>query len=183
MPNYIALLRGINVSGQKKIKMADLRSHLSVLELNEVQTYIQSGNITFESPARPESHLASMIKGKIREAYGFEVPTLVIQAKELQHVAAANPFPEAAESDPARTLVTFLEAVPEAEAARAFTGLSFPDEHFELKGKAVYLHCPKGYGRAKLNNNFIERKLKVPATTRNWKTILKLLEMTGQAQP
>ena len=183
MPKYIALLRGINVSGQKKIKMADLRVHLSDLELGDVQTYIQSGNITFKSPAAPEGHLAATIKGKILEAYGFEVPTLVVSSEELQHVAVGNPFPQAAAADPARMLVTFLETVPEVEAAKAFTRLSFPDEHFELKGKAVYLHCPKGYGRAKLNNNFVERKLKVPATTRNWKTILKLLEMTGQAQP
>lgn len=182
MPNYIALLRGINVSGQKKIKMADLRGHLSTLELREVQTYIQSGNITFESPTAPEEYLAAMIKGKILEVYGFEVPTLVISATEFQHVAAANPFPEAAASDPARMLITFLKEIPQAAAEQVFTRLSFPDEYFELAGKAVYLHCPKGYGRAKLNNNFIERKLKVPATTRNWKTILKLLDMTRQTQ-
>ena len=183
MPEYIALLRGINVSGQKKIKMADLRVHLSALGLDNVQTYIQSGNISFESKAAPEGHLAAMIRGKILEVYGFEVPTLVISATELQHVAAANPFLEAAASNPARMLVTFLGEVPELEAAKTFTGLSFPNEYFELAGKAVYLNCPNGYGRAKLNNNFIERKLKVPATTRNWKTILKLLDMTGQAQP
>lgn len=179
MPNYIALLRGINVSGQKKIKMADLRSQLSTLALDSIQTYIQSGNITFESPAAPEGHLAATIKGKILEVYGFEVPTLVISAEALREVAAANPFSEAAGSDPARMLVTFLKEAPEAAAAQAFTALSFPNEHFELAGKAVYLHCPNGYGRAKLNNNFIERKLKVPATTRNWKTVVKLLEMNS----
>ncbi len=99
MPKYIALLRGINVSGQKKIKMADLRAHLSDLKLGDVQTYIQSGNITFESPAAPDGHLAAAIKGKILEAYGFEVPTLVVSSEELQHVAVGNPFPQAAAAD------------------------------------------------------------------------------------
>jgi len=179
MPNYIALLRGINVSGQKKIKMADLRSHLSDLGLSGVQTYIQSGNITFKSPAMPEEDLAATIRKKIMKAYGFEVPTLVISAATFQKIAAANPFTEAAGTDPARMLITFLEKVPGAEATGVFAQMNFPNEHFQLIGKAVYLYCPNGYGRAKLNNNFIERKLNVPATTRNWKTVLKLLDMAG----
>lgn len=181
MPTYIALLRGINVSGQKKIKMAELRQQLSAAGLKRVQTYIQSGNILFEHPAAPEGHLSAKIAGTIRAAYGFEVPVLVLTAAQLESIARANPLKAEAEADPRRTLVTFLEAVPEIDAVEALESARAASEQFRHIGKAIYLHCPDGYGRTKLNNNFIERKLKVPATTRNWKTVAQLLHMAASA--
>jgi len=176
---YIALLRGINVSGQKKIKMAELRALLAGLGFERVQTYIQSGNIVLEAPARPAAELSAEIAGKIKAVYGFEVPVLALEAEELRAAAAANPFSEAAAADPRGVLLTFLAQSPDPERVEALRKQDFSPERFLLQGRCVYLHCPNGYGRARLNNNFLERQLQSPATTRNWKTVEELLRMAG----
>ncbi len=177
MPTFIALLRGINVSGKKKIKMADLRQHLGAAGLKAVETYIQSGNVVFEHPPAPEGQLAAKIAAAIESAYGFQVPVLVLSAEQLEAIAEANPMQAEAAEAPGRMLVTFLEAVPEADAFGALEAVRKANERFRHIGKAVYLYCPDGYGRTKLSNTFIERKLKVPATTRNWKTVERLRSM------
>ncbi|MBV6652822.1 MAG: DUF1697 domain-containing protein [Mameliella sp.] len=180
-PNqYIALLRGINVSGQKKIKMADLRTHLGNIGLLNLQTYIQSGNIVFESPIADTGLLSGNIQAVIREQYGFEVPTIVLNALDFRDIASKNCYTEAAQEEPSRMLIAFLSDSPANEMANEFNALAFPNEHFTLEEKAIYLYFPNGLGRAKLHNHLIERKLKVSSTIRNWRTVSKLLEMTGQ---
>ena len=180
MYRYIALLRGINVSGKKKIKMAELRQQLSALKLEKLQTYIQSGNLVFSSPETDSKALASQIKQNIFDTYGFEVPTHVWREEEWEEIFSQSPFlPQKAE-EIAKLHVTLLQELPSQDQKSALSQVHFPPDEFIIKGQAIYLYCPNGYGRTKLTNTFWERKLKVSATTRNWKTVTKLREMVEE---
>jgi uncharacterized protein (DUF1697 family) len=172
MKTYISLLRGINVSGQKKILMADLKSLYEELGFTNVQTYIQSGNVVFEYKETTPAQLQEMIFEKIQIHYGFEVPNLILTSNEIEKALNNNPY-----KDIEKPYFTFLSENPEQENIDAFNSISFDNEIFELKGKVLYAHYPNGAGRAKMTNNLIERKLKVRATTRNLNTTKKLLEM------
>lgn len=178
MSTYIALLRGINVSGQKKIKMADLREQLSELGWQNIQTYIQSGNVIFESDDDDLKELGQKLAEKIKEHYGFEVPTMVKRPADFQHVLEHNPFSKELEEIPKQFYVTFLAEAPDKEKVEALRQVDYSPEQWGLVGTDIYFYPPQGYGRAKMHNNFFEKKLKVQATTRNWRTIQVLLEMT-----
>lgn len=175
---FIALLRGINVGGQKKIKMAELRETLTRTGLENVQTYIQSGNVIFESSEGNLKGLENSIRETILKDFGFEVPTLVISGNEIKEILEANPFAEKEEEN--KLYYVLLKKAPEKDLVAQFEEVNYPNEDFQVTEKCVYLMCKKGYGNAKLNNNLIEQKLKVEATTRNHKTMQKLLEMTQQ---
>jgi len=175
MQTYIALLRGINVSGQKMIKMAELREHLSELPLSDIRTYIQSGNIIFRSDSKSIDKLAENITAKIREKYGFEVPVIVLTPEEIQTIITQNPF--AADKAPDRLYFTLLAAKPEISAVDKLDTTAYAPEEFMLKDKVVYFFSPAGYGNAKMSNNFFEKKLSCVATTRNLKTLVTLVEM------
>ena len=176
MNTYIALLRGINVSGQKKIRMAELREQLAELPYENIQTYIQSGNIVFQSPEKPLAQLAKEIRGKIAEHYEFDVPTLIKTPAEMEAVVANNPF---ANEDLKRVYVTFLEPAPEQVQIDVLGEVDYSPEQYVIQGKILYLFSPLGRGTSKLSNNLFEKKLKVDATTRNWRTVNKLIEMAG----
>lgn len=175
MKTYIALLRGINVGGQKKIKMQDLRVTLSKGDLKEVQTYIQSGNIVFETESEEKESLSYQIHSLIKKDFGFEVPVLVISADEILEIINQNPF--AGEEDDNGLYFVLLKAKPQEDRVQAFNEMKFENEDFHVSDQCVYLACKKGYGNAKLNNNLVESKLKVEATTRNLKTLMKLVEL------
>lgn len=172
---FIALLRGINVSGQKKIEMARLRVVLEDSGLHNVQTYIQSGNIVFESEQADKEELQRIIVAAIHQRFGFDVPTLVIEEKDIGQILDANPF--AHEGEENKLYYVLLKNPPEKELVKQFKQLHFQNEDFHITDTCVYLLCKNGYGRAKLNNNLVEKKLRVEATTRNQKTMKKLLEM------
>jgi len=181
MITYIAILRGINVSGQKKIKMADLRELLNNSGLEDLQTYIQSGNIIFKSSQRDSSKLAQLIKSKISEHYDFEVPVIIRDGEDWQSAIARNPFTEEKEGvDLQRVGVTFLENEPNRNLVSEIEERDYSPDEFVIDGKEIYLHCPTGFGKTKLTNNFFESKLKVTATTRNWKTVNTLIAMAGE---
>lgn len=183
MLTYIALLRGINVSGQKKIKMAELRTQLENLGLLSVQTYIQSGNVVFQSPVSSPNALAKKIIAMILKEYGWEVPVLVLETKHIQAAVGGYPWQEKEDRVPKDIYLTFLEEAPTAEQVKHLASFEFQGEEYVLDGKVLYFFCAKGYGRAKMNNNFFEKKLQVKATTRNWRTTHKLLEMAQAIQP
>ncbi len=174
---HIALLRGINVSGQKKIKMADLRQILEENGLKNVKTYIQSGNIIFDSEPVDRSALQEKIAIIIRQQFGFDVPTLVLRKNDVEHILKSNPYLE--EADESKLYYVLMKNTPEEVLAQQFSQLQFKNEGFKITDTCVYLFCKSGYGKAKLNNNLIENKLKVKATTRNHKTMLKLLELVS----
>lgn len=177
MIKYIAFLRGINVGGQKKIKMADLRLSLEKTGFKNVSTYIQSGNILLESPIKDVRTIETDIKKAIERDFGFEVPTLVKTTKELVDILKENPFSEVAERK--SLYFTLLHQKPEKEWVDEFEQLEFETEDFHYTATCVYLHCKMGAGKAKLSNNLVEKKLKTSATTRNLNTMLKMVELAG----
>jgi uncharacterized protein (DUF1697 family) len=175
MNSYISLLRGINLGAHKQIKMPTLKALYESLNLKAIQTYIQSGNVVFESDASA-AELAPMIQKAIEAEYGFLAETLVFSREEWQAIIAANPFPEV---DTKMLYVTLLETVPKPEAIEAIGDIKADSDEYRILGRVIYLYCPNGYGRTKLNNNFWERKLKVVATTRNWNSMIKLLDLAS----
>jgi len=173
--SYISILRGINVSGQKKILMADLKTLIETLEFKEVFTYIQSGNVVFKSDGKlPDMGLAKKIEAAIEKKYGFQVPVIIRNIEELDKVISNNPF-LAIE----KLHVTFLSQAPKENNIKSIENIDFSPDRFFIKGKEVFLHIPESYGETKLSNKFFENKLKVTATTRNWKTVNKLFEIAS----
>lgn len=177
MEKYIALLRGINVSGQMQIKMAELKLLFESLGLNNVQTYIQSGNVVFSGLAKQAAEIQKLISNKITEVYDFEVPVLVLKANDFEKVLNSNPYLQDTHVKSENLYVTLLAEDPTPENLIKLEHVDFNPDQFIIEGRNIYLNISGGYGRTKLNNNFFENKLKVTATTRNWKTIQKLSEI------
>lgn len=177
MKTFIVLLRGINVSGQKKIKMTDLRSMLEKNNFENVRTYIQSGNIVLDSKETATPILEITISAAIKETFGFEVPVLAKSKRHIQDILSRNPFKEKANQNAKRLYYVLLKSTPDKDLVSAFETENYQDEEFSVASDCVYLVCNKGYGNAKVNNNLIERKLKVQATTRNHNTMLRLVEL------
>jgi len=173
------MLRGINVSGQKKIKMADLKSLYELLGFQNVVTYIQSGNVIFDSSVSRKNEISSMIERSIQRRYNFSVPVIVRTCCDFSDVIENCPFGKInlAENG-TKILVTFLSVSPKKSNITDFLNYVVPPEKIIIKGKVIYLHCPNGYGKSRLSNSFIENKLEVKATTRNWKSINKLHELS-----
>lgn len=167
------MLRGVNVSGQKKVVMADLKKMFEDLGFLNVVTYIQSGNVVFKAE-KSEKELVATLETAIEERFGFFIPVMVRSGDDMKKVAASHPFEGAAED---RIHVTFLETKPAAERVEALSPNAFLPDAWVLKGREVYLHIPASYGNTKLSNNFFENKLKVKATTRNWRTVQELCRM------
>jgi len=174
MGTYIAILRGINVSGQKPVKMDALKRQMEELNFRNVSTYIQSGNVIFESENNDTHALAEQVSEKIRQAYDFQVPAIVLNAFNLSEILRSNPF---INENIDNLYVTFLSGQPKPELLQKIEPLAYKPDEFLVKGDTIYLKCTNGYGRTKINNNFFEQKLKLTATTRNWKTVEKLAEL------
>ncbi len=179
MNTYIALLRGINVSGHKMIKMEDLKRVLAETGFTGLKTYIQSGNIIFRSGQADPARLCAEIAAKILEHFGFEVPVVIRTREELESVSKNNPFLPGKPDESAKLHVTFLSDVAANDLENRIMEVSFLPDEFVIKGKEVYLYCPNGYGNTKLTNQLFESRLKVTATTRNWKTVERLVKMTS----
>jgi len=175
MEAAIIFLRGINVSGQKKIKMADLKHALTNGGFNDVQTYIQSGNIILKSTDVDEA-VAHKVSHIIKKDFDFEVPALSLTVVEINRILSSIPFQQ---FDEKNLYFTLLFKSPSPNLVDTFNSLEFQNEDFVLTSACVYLNCKKGAGRAKLNNNLIEKKLGVTATTRNLNTMRKMLEMAS----
>src|SRR5882672_11284175 len=178
MPTYIAMLRGINVSGHKMVKMEALRASFGALRLSNVQTYVQSGNVIFGIGNGSVAALSEKIEQRILRDFGFSVPVFLRTAKELEEIIKDNPFLKETAIDHSKLHITFLSDAAPKTAPEALQPLAVKPEQFHAIGRQIYLYCPNGYGRTKLSNTAIERKLSVGATTRNWRTVNTLLAMT-----
>jgi len=176
---YISLLRGINVSGQKKIIMKDLKALYENIGFTNVVTYIQSGNVIFDSDGSYDDVIVK-IQSAITKQYGFDVPVQVREVKHFESIIKACPFSELdLVAEGTRVMVTFLADVPsDVYIDKLMEYVKEPERLVVLGRREVYLHCPNGYGKTKLNNCFLENKLQVKATTRNWKSVLKLWELS-----
>ncbi|EKQ84793.1 DUF1697 domain-containing protein [Leptospira kirschneri] len=176
MKTYIALLRGINVSGQKKILMKDLSSIFESLGFMNVKTYIQSGNVLFQDKSKNVKELIALIEKKIREVFGFEVIVFIRSKEELKAIIQSNPF---SKKDSNRIYVSFLNESKKNLDLTEIETVKIKGEELVIQNKEIYFFSPKGYGVSKLSNNFLEKKLNVSATTRNWKTVITLSELTN----
>ena len=180
MEKYVSLLRGINVSGQRMIKMEALRAMYEKLGFSHVQTYIQSGNVVFCYTQTPTVGLENKICQQIAQNFGLEVPVLVKTLAELTEVVQNNPFAQTQMADESKLHVTFLSAQPQQIYIDKIHEKQYSPDEFVLTNQTIYLFCPNGYGNTKLTNSFFENKLKLTATTRNWKTVNVLLNMGEQ---
>ena len=178
MKTYISILRGINVGGKKLIKMQLLKALYESLGYKNIQTYIQSGNVVFQSSKIKPIACADTISKKINEVFGFDVPVIVLEKESFKTIVQANKFVQDKTKEAAFLHVTFLSEKPKAEDVERITKNDYGEDAFYFDGKAVYLYCPNGYSNCKLTNGFLESKLKTKATTRNWKTVLELLSIT-----
>lgn len=177
MQKYIALLRGINVGGNRIIKMEALRKSLSRLPLFNLSTYIQSGNLLFESESDAGA-ITEMITNAIEKEFGFSVEVLLITPEELKIVMIRNPFQSGTTPDSVQPYVSFLSEIPDKQDVVAFQNINFEPDKWVLDEKCVYIWYDQSAAKTKLTNSVIENKLKVKATARNWKTVRKLLDLS-----
>jgi len=176
MKRFIALLRGINVSGQKKIKMSELKTLFENLGFQSVETYIQSGNVIFSAKAKSVTSLPSIIMYGIKNKFQFDVQVIILTPQEIDLALRNNPFIKK-KKEIERLYTMFLSTKPSIEYVKKLNETDFSPEEYFINGKYIYLFFPNGAGKAKLNNNYIENKLKVTGTTRNWKTLTALSEL------
>ncbi|MBK9097059.1 MAG: DUF1697 domain-containing protein [bacterium] len=177
MKKFIALLRGINVSGQKQIKMSELKSLFEKTGFQDVETYIQSGNVIFSTKETSTEKLSLKISSAIKKQFGFDVQVIVVTPEEIEQALKKNPFIKK-KKDTDKLYVIFLSEIPSKVSVNNLNRNDYLPEEFVIDGSCVYLFVPNGYGKAKLNNNFFENKLKVFGTTRNLKTLYALIELT-----
>lgn len=157
--------------------MSELVSCLENENLNNVTTYIQSGNIIFQTPNKNISDLEYTISRIINQHFNIDVPNFVISLDNLKSVIDNNPFLDNTSLDPQFFYVSFLsQSVSNADTTQ-FENKKNENEQFYFRDNVFYLYCPDGYGKTKLTNNFIESKLKITSTTRNWKTVNELLKI------
>ena len=175
METYISLLRGINV-GSKQIKMAELKTMYEELGFKNVQTYIQSGNVLFQTKKTTPEKLSEKVEKKIKALFGFDVKVLHLTIEDIERIIQENPFKKEAENEE-RVYVAFLISQPESEERlQKLLALDHSPDKFIVTKNAIYIYC-QHYGTTKISNNFFEAKLKLAATTRNWKTTVKLRDL------
>jgi uncharacterized protein (DUF1697 family) len=179
MKTYIALLRGVNVGGNKKVAMADLREVCAELGLANARTLLQSGNIVFTSEPRRTKDLESLLERETERRLGLATRFFVRTDDEWADVVESNPFSDAAERDPSHLLVLFLSDTPAAGHLDAMQDAIVGREVVAGHGRHVYAVYPDGIGRSKLTNAVLERALGGPCTGRNWNTVLKLANMVA----
>jgi uncharacterized protein (DUF1697 family) len=177
---YISILRGINVSGQKLIKMDALKRSYESLGYQQVTSYVQSGNVIFDSAEAEQHVIAQKISVVIKRDFGFDVPVIVLSLSQLGQIIDQCPWQIVSGKDPAHFYITFLAAMVQQYDPAAITDKKQDGEEISFAERAVYLYCPNGYGNTKLHNSFLESKLKVGATTRNWKTSNALLRIAQE---
>lgn len=175
---WVMLLRGINVGGNNLMPMKQLTVMLNELGCEQVQTYIQSGNVLLQHSQSDSQILARQITTKMHQSFGFEPKILLLTLEQFQQAAVNNPFPQA-EVEP-KTLHLFYLAEPVVDFdVEKLSGLKKTNETFKLIDRVFYLHAPDGIGRSKLAEK-AERILAVPTTARNWNTVKKLLTLANQ---
>ena len=177
MTTYICLLRGINVGGNKRMKMADLRELLDSLGLSDVQTVLQSGNVVFHSDESDRAALADTIEAGIQEKFGFESRIILRTADEWRAAIENHPFSEDQMADQGKLLLTCFTQPPAPDAIAALMEAHSGPEEIHIAGSDAYAFYPNGMGRSKLTHNVIEKHLKVIGTGRNWKTVHRLNDL------
>jgi uncharacterized protein (DUF1697 family) len=173
---FIALLRGINVSGRNKIPMLELRSLCGEIGWRDVQTYIQSGNLVFKAsgpPARLEVELERALEGR----FGLSIHTIVRAATDWPAYVKSNPYPGESKTEPNRVMLALSKIPPKQEAVEKLRERLAKGEHIVQVADALWLHYGGGVAKSKLSPALLDRLVGSPVTTRNWRTVLKLNEL------
>ena len=176
MQTYLALLRGINVSGTKMIKMDALAKALATIGFSNVRTYIQSGNVFVDS-GETATKVGFIIKQEIFKTFGHDVPIIVIQKKDLEECLQKNPFLDNENADVKQLYVAFVSKELNENSIHDLKISNFKPDEVHIEKNKIYIKYFIGAGKTKLDSNYIEKKLNVTATIRNWNTINKLLEL------
>lgn len=176
MKTYIALLRGINVGGNNKLPMKELVTVLEKMGLHNIKTYIQSGNVVFQSKRADTAALSQEITEAISESHGFKPYIFLLGIEAVQTAFKANPFPEG-EDEPKSLNFFFLDGTLEQPNLEALEPLKTETEHFQLIGNVLYLHAPDGIGRSKMAAKISKGWKGVNVTARNWRTVSKVVEL------
>jgi len=174
MTRYIALLRGVNVGGHKKVAMADLRALLSRLEFEDPRSLLQSGNLAFKGRQQSAARLEQLLESEIKKRLSVETIVFIRTAEDLQSVVSGNPFPAEAERDPGHLAVMFLRDAPDPADVKALLKAHAGPEVLRARGREAYVTYPSGFAKTTLTLPVIEKALKTKGTGRNWNTVMKL---------
>lgn len=176
---YIALLRGINVSGRNKIPMAELRSLAEGLGWMDIASYIQSGNLIFRANGAPES-LEAELERAIERKFDLSIPVIVRSAAEWAEYVKSNPLPGPSGSEPNRVMLALSKAAPKADTVDGLRARAGSGEDVVRVGDALWIHFPAGSGTSKLSPALLDRMAGSSVTMRNWRTVLKLNDLARQ---
>ena len=177
MPVLISLLRAVNLAARNRVPMEGLRELYHSLGFDDVQSYVQSGNLVFRTNQRDLRKLADRIEGAIADQFGVETSVILRTVPELEQIVARNPFAARPDVAPNKLLVTFFAHDPREEACTSLASLKPETEELHLRGRELFIYFPTGAGRSKLTAAKIDKLAGCAGTARNWNTVLKLLEM------
>lgn len=178
----VALLRGINVGGHKKVPMEQLRELAIGIGGQDVATYIQSGNLVLSAPMAP-ANVEAALERALRARFGFDVDVIVRSASQWQVYASGTPFPEAEAERPNLLLLGLAKLPLKPGAAEGLRAYARAGERVEVRGDAIWVDLPAGAGTSKVTPAVLDRLIGSCVTTRNWRTVVKLAELSGRAVP
>jgi Uncharacterized protein conserved in bacteria len=182
MTAFICLLRGVNVGGNKMLRMDALKKLCGSLKLKDAQTYLQSGNVVFRSDETDRAVLVRRLEEGIRKATALDVRVILRTTAEMRKVIAANPFTMSPERNPSALLVAFLNGDLGKEAQTLLSQLKTDSEELHFGARELYIYFHAGIADSKLSNALTEKKLKVNVTARNWNTVNALLRMAEEME-
>jgi uncharacterized protein (DUF1697 family) len=177
MFTHLALLRGINVSGHNMMKMESLKTTLEAIGFQNVQTYVQSGNVFVDSDEESASKVGFIIKQEIFKAFGHEVPVVVLNRKDLEICLKNNPFLKEKEVNLKKLYVAFISNTLRSESINDLKISQFKPDEAVIDGNKIFIKYAVGAGKTRLDQKYIEKKLNVSATIRNWNTVTQLLKI------
>lgn len=183
MPIFVAFLRAINVGGRNIIKMSELKECLETIHLKHIQTFLQSGNVVFESELEDTEKLQILIQHAIEFVFSLNVPVVVRTHQEIENVIKSQPFENYLSLPKDKIFICYLQTAPTATTLAAFKPIDSKGDIFTVVDKNIFIYCQNPYNETKLQNNFFEKKLLTFATTRNYNTtneILNIMERRKQ---
>lgn len=179
MKTHLALLRGINVSGHRMIKMDALKTALQSAGFTNVKTYIQSGNVFVDSEEENTAKIGFMIKQEIQKSFGHDVPVVVIGEEDLKACFANNPYLKTLDADTKKLYVAFVSTVLTSDSIHHLKISNIKPDEASIDQSRIYIKYAFGAGKTRFDQNYIEKQLNVTSTIRNWNTVNKLLELFG----
>jgi uncharacterized protein (DUF1697 family) len=183
MRTYISFLRAVNMTGHNSLKMTDLTDLFKNLGFKDVESFIQSGNVIFNSSEDlPISDASVKIEKAIFEKFSFTIPVMLRTVPEIKNIFTYNPFLKLDKFDSSKMAVIFLYEEPSEAQIQKVKDIEYPPDQFQIIQREIFIYCPNGFGRTKLYTNFFEKKMHVTGTARNWKTISTILNIAENKQ-